>query len=273
MVIRTVNVCHPFGLHASGNLVYLPRMNPIAVQKAFLGHVADFRPFKQLLDLLPDAAFFVKDRRSRFILNNRLATEVCGVNSEAETIGKDGTGFFKNELIALYLQQDEQVMRTGKAIINAICPAPHRGSDTLIIYSKIPLRDRRGKVIGLVGMWREVRGLRQPPAALGRLSRAVERMHSRHAEPPDFVGLAKTAGLSRSQFDRQFRRLFGCSPREHLLFVRIDAASRLLETTAKKTTDIAVETGFYDHSHFSRTFRRFVGCSPLAYRRRNEPAG
>jgi len=260
-------------LHASGNLVYLPRMNPIAVQKNFLGRVADFRPFKQMLDLLPDVALFVKDRRSRFILNNRLATEVCGVNSEAETIGKVGWEFFQAATLKLYLQQDEQVMRTGKPIINAISPAPHRGSDTLIIYSKIPLRDRKEKVIGLVGMWREVRGLRGPPASLGRLSRAVEQMHANYTEPPNFAALAKTAGLSRSQFDRQFRRLFGCSPREHLLYVRIDAASRLLETTAKKTTDIAVETGFYDHSHFSRTFRRFVGCSPLAYRRRNEPAG
>lgn len=252
--------------------MYLPRINPIAVQNAFLGRVADFRPFKQLFDLLPDVAFFVKDRKGRFILNNRLATEVCGVASESETIGKDGSGIFQDDRMALYRQQDELVMSTGKPIINAICPPPRRGTDALIIYSKVPLKDRSGKVIGLAGIWREVRGLRGPPAAWGRLSRAVEQMHERYAETPDFAALAKTAGLSRSQFDRQFRRLFGCSPREHLLYVRIDAASRLLETTAMKTTDIAIETGFYDHSHFSRTFRRLVGCSPLTYRRRNEPA-
>jgi len=246
-------------------------MDPLAIQKAFIGRVVDFRPFKQLFDLLPDVAFFIKDRKGRFVLNNRCATEVCGVGSEAETIGKIGAEFFQDDRMALYRQQDEQVVRTGKPIINAICPAPQRGSNTLIIYSKIPLRDRAGKVIGLAGIWREVRGLRGPPAAWGRLSQAVERMHARYAEAPDFDALAKTAGLSRSQFDRQFRRLFGCSPREHLVYVRIDAASRLLETTTKKATDIALETGFFDHSHFSRTFRRLVGCSPLAYRRRNEP--
>lgn len=256
-----------------GNFVYLPRINPIAVQNEFLGRVADFRPFKQLFDLLPDVAFFVKDRRGRFIMNNRLATEVCGVGSETETIGKIGSEFFQDDRMALYSQQDEQVMRSGRPIINALCPPPRRGTEALIIYSKVPLKDRGGKVIGLAGIWREVRGLRGPPSAWGRLSRAVEKMHSHYADPPDFDALARTAGLSRSQFDRQFRRLFGCSPREYLLFVRIDAASRLLETTAKKTIDIAVETGFYDHSHFSRTFRRLVGCSPLTYRRRNEPAG
>jgi len=271
--IRILSASHSICLHGNCKFVYFLRINPIAVQKKFLGRVADFRPFKQLLDLLPDVAFFVKDRRGCFIMNNRLATEACGVNSEAATLGKVGAEFFQDGRLALYRKQDEQVMRTGKPIINAICPAPQRGNDTLIIYSKVPLRDRRGKVIGLAGIWREVGGLKGPPATLGRLSMAVELMQRDYAGSPDFAALAKTAGLSRSQFDRQFRRLFGCSPREHLLYVRIDAASRLLETTAKKTVDIALETGFYDHSHFCRTFRRLVGCTPLTYRRRNEPTG
>ena len=77
----------------------------------------------------------------------------------------------------------------------------------------------------------------------------------------------RTAGLSRSQFGRQFQRLFRASPSEYLLRVRVNAACRLLAETDLKITDIAHETGFFDHSHFSRTFQRLKGIRPQAYRR------
>jgi len=246
-------------------------MNPVHLQRLFLRRVADFRPFKQLLDLLPDVAFFVKDRRGRFMLNNRRAVECCGVGSEAATLGKTDRDFFRDDRHGLYRTQDQQVMHTGRPIVNAICPAPELGSDAMIIFSKVPLRDRRGHIIGVAGIHREVRGLRAPPPTYGRLARAVAMMHDRHAEALRVSELARVAGLSRSQFDRQFRRLLGMPPREYLLRIRIHAACHLLEETDRKATAIAQETGFFDHSHFSRTFRRIIGCSPRTYRYRHEP--
>jgi len=247
-------------------------MNPVQIQRAFLRRLGDFRPLKQLLDLLPDVAVFVKDRRGRFMLNNRRAVECCCVGSEAETIGKTDRDFFRDDLHGIYRTQDQQVMRTGQPIVNAMCPAPELDSDALIIYSKVPLRDRRGRIIGVAGFHREVRGLRAPPASFGPLSRAVAMMHERHAESLRIAALAHVAGLSRSQFDRQFRRLFGMPPREYLLRVRVHAACHLLEETDRKATTIAQETGFFDHSHFSRTFRRIMGSSPRTYRHRHNPA-
>jgi AraC-like DNA-binding protein len=247
-------------------------MNPTKFKNDFLRRVGDYRPLQQLLDLLPDVAFFIKDRQGRFVLNSRRATDCCRVDSEAETIGKTDRDFFSSDRIAIYRQQDQQVMRTGEPIINAVCPAPEHGSDALIIYSKVPLRDRGGRIIGVAGIHRELRGLHAPPPTLGRISRAVAVMHERYAGPIRITQLASTARLSRSQFDRQFRRLFGTTPREYLLRVRVSEACRLLEDTHKKMTQIALETGFYDHSHFSRTFRRIVGCSPQTYRRRHQHA-
>ena len=258
-------------MHGCDYFVYEWRMNPVHLQHKFLRRVGNLRPLKQLLDLLPDVAVFVKDRQGRFILNNRHAVECCGVGSEAETLGKTDRDFFRDDRQAIYRTQDQQVMRTGRPIVNAICPAPELGSDALIVYSKVPLRDRRGQIIGVAGIHREMRGLRAPPPTFGRLSRAVALLHEHHAEPLRVAELARQAGLSRSQFDRQFHRLFGTPPREYLLRVRIHAASHLLEETDRKTTEIAQETGFYDHSHFSRTFRRIMGCSPRIYRRRHEP--
>lgn len=244
-------------------------MNPLQVKRRFLRRVADFRPFQQLLDLLPDVAFFVKDRQSRFILNNRRAFECCGVSSEEETIGKLGDEYFSAERMALYLDQDRQVMGSGQPILNAICPAPEKGSDKFIIFSKVPLRDRRRRVIGLAGIWREVEMRHAPAPQVRKFSRAVDMIHQRLAQPVTTQELARAAGLSRSQFTRQFHRLFGAAPHEYLLRVRVNTACRLLAESELKTTDIAVQTGFFDHSHFSRTFRRFMGTCPSVYRRRH----
>lgn len=244
-------------------------MKPATFQSDFFQKLGDYRPLQQLLDLLPDVAFFVKDRRGRFVLCSRRAIDCCRVDSENEVLGKTDLDFFPEDRAILYREQDQQVMRTGKPIINAVCPAPEEGSSALILFSKAPLRDRRGRVIGVAGIHRELRGMQASRPMIGRIARAVAIMEERYASPLRITELASAARLSRSQFTRQFRRLFGATPREYLQRVRVSAACHLLEATDQKTTQIAMATGFYDHSHFSRTFRRIMGSSPLVFRRRH----
>ena len=67
--------------------------------------------------------------------------------------------------------------------------------------------------------------------------------------------------------------------REHDTFSRLKSHSHivrnecdirtLLETTDKLLTDIAAETGFYDHAHFVKTFKRIVGTTPSRYRKQH----
>jgi AraC-like DNA-binding protein len=217
-------------------------------------------------------AFFMKDREGRFILQNRRSCEYCRVATDNETIGKTDYDFYPHDRATMYVEGDQQVMRTGVPIINAIAPAPEEeGSDRLIIYSKYPLYDREGKIIGLAGIHREVEGTRATPKSYGRLSRAVQHIHAHYNQPLSAGNLATMVGISQSQFERLFRRLFGANPSQYLLRVRVNAASRLLAETSKSITDIALETGFYDHSHFSRTFSRLMGMAPLAYRKRHVP--
>jgi AraC-like DNA-binding protein len=244
-------------------------MNPGKIKHEFFRRVDDQTFFQELLDLLPDVAFFVKDRQCRFVMNNARGVEVCGASSEAETIGKQGHEFFSEDLMAMYLEQDRQVMETGTPIINAVCPAPQKGSNVLIVYSKVPVRDPQGQVIGVAGIHREIRGMNLSSTGLGRMARAVQMIEQRYAEPLTICQLAEEAGLSRSQFDRQFRRLYGTAPREYLLRTRVRAACRRLRETDDPVTAIAIDTGFYDHSHLSRTFRRFTGSSPTLYRKRH----
>ena len=246
-------------------------MNTLQFQKKFMNQIGDFRSFSHLLNLLPDVAFFMKDRESRFIMNNQRACEVCGVDSEEETIGKTDSDFFPPEQARVYLDSDSKVMESGKAMINALEPSPGKASTSrLIVCSKVPVHDRMSNVIGLAGIYRVVDGLRDAPKTHGHLSKAVEIMHERFAESLNTPDLAKEAGLSPSQFDRQFRRVFRTTPREYLLRVRVHVACRMLAESSDATiSEIATQVGFYDHSHFSRIFRRIMGITPGEYRKRH----
>lgn len=247
-------------------------MNPAQFKARFLRRIGDYQAFQTLLDLLPDVAFFMKDQKGRFVMQNRRSLEYCRVGLEAEAIGKTDYDFWPRDRAETYVVGDRQVMATGNPIINAIGPAPEGvGSDRLIIYSKVPVRDRKGRIIGIAGTHREVEGLRAAPGKFGQLSRAVQRLHQHFSTPLSTPELAAIAGLSRSQFERVFHRLFGTSPMDYLLRVRVNAACLLLEKTDHKCTDIALECGFYDHSHFTRMFQRFMGMPPQSYRQRHIP--
>ncbi|HLP78367.1 MAG TPA: AraC family transcriptional regulator [Candidatus Paceibacterota bacterium] len=246
-------------------------MKPEKFRQKFLKQLDAIPAFQQLLDLLPDVSFFMKDRQGRFIMNNRRSYEYCRVASERETIGKTDYDFYPKDRADLYVAGDRQVMRTGVPLVNSIAPAPEEeGSDKLIIYNKIPLRDRQGRIIGIAGIHREIEGLRATPKTHNRLTRAVQYLHAHHAEPLATRQLAAMVGISHSQFDRQFRKLFGTTLRQYLLRIRVHAACRLLSHTDKGITDIAQAVGFYDHSHFTRTFSRLMGIAPLAFRKQHQ---
>ncbi len=248
-------------------------MNPDKFRQNFLDQLDAVSPLRQLFDLLPDVTFFMKDRQGRFILRNRHGCEYCQVTSERELVGKTDYDFHPKARADMYVKGDQKVMRTGVPIINAIEPAPEEdGSDRLVICSKIPVRDRQGRIIGIAGIHREVEGFRATPKSYGQLSEAVQHLHNHYAKPLTTRQLAKMVGVSNSQFARRFQKLFNSTLRQYLLRVRVRVACRLLTQTDKSITEIANEVGFYDHAHFSRTFSRLMGTGPLAYRKHHQPA-
>lgn len=238
-------------------------------RRLFLASIGDHTPLLQLMDLLPDVGVFIKDRAGRFMVNNLRACECCHVASEAETLGRTDHDFSSKDRADIYAASDQEVMRTGRPIVNVIEPDPGSPNGrSLIIVSKVPLRDRRGRIIGVAGIHRRIDALRAAPRIFDRIARAVETIHTRYAEPLDTEALARSTKLSRSQFDRHFQRLFGTTAHEYLLRVRVEAACHQLETGDTPLTELALAIGFYDHSHFSRTFQRIMGMRPSDYRLR-----
>lgn len=81
---------------------------------------------------------------------------------------------------------------------------------------------------------------------------------------------ATRAGLSVSQFERSFRKSLGSSPRQYVLRLRLEAASRHLAESDATIAAIALESGYHDHANFTRSFRQIMGLAPSAYRREHQ---
>ena len=241
-------------------------MKNTGVRDTFFARLDPSSQLLELFDLMPDVSLFVKDRRGRFVALNRRGCEYCGVVSEEEAIGKTDHDFFPKTRADEYRDDDLSVMNTGTAIVNRIESAPEdEGSPRLVATSKIPLRDRQGRVIGVAGFSRQVQRIQS--GSVDALASVIEFLHDRYRENVSSDELAEMAGLSVSHFERRFRLAFGSSPRQYLIRVRVENAATMLRETDKSITEIAHDCGFYDHAHFSRQFRRVMNCSPSDYRR------
>jgi len=224
---------------------------------------------QQLFEYLPDIYFFIKDCSCRFITVNSCYLEMCNLHSQEDIVGKTDFDFFPNGRAKKYSDDDKHVMRTAKPMVNIVELAPEYSDATnWVIVSKIPLFSHLGAVIGTAGFGRNFRKSRstlQPYADLGEVIAHIDEHYMHQVR---IVDLARMANLSVSQFERKFRSTFQLTPSQHIMQVRLKAACKLLSTTNRSVSAVALDCGFFDHSHFSRNFRQSLGMTPRQYRLR-----
>ncbi|SMD21929.1 helix-turn-helix domain-containing protein [Kibdelosporangium aridum] len=90
----------------------------------------------------------------------------------------------------------------------------------------------------------------------------AERLH----EPVPLKDMAAVAGLSVSQFSRQFKVTTGTAPHRFLLKMRLKQAELLLRTGSVPIADIAAQCGFTHQEHMTRVMRAHLGTTPGALR-------
>lgn len=78
--------------------------------------------------------------------------------------------------------------------------------------------------------------------------------------------LAQRASLSTFYFSRVFKKETGYTPREYLIYTRMNAARFYLRTTDLTLKEITYRCGYGSESTFCTTFKRITGITPLEYR-------
>ena len=225
---------------------------------------------ESLFDHAPDTAFFVKDADGRYTLVNESLVERCGLRRKSELIGRHPTELFPAELAGSYAQQDRSVIRTGRPILDRL--ELHwfaRRQAGWCLTTKLPLRDKGGHIVGLVGMSRDLRGPDHPQPVPAGLADALDHLENHFDEPLTPASLAAKADLSPTRFARLIRKIYRITPMQLISQTRINAASRLLRETDSSVADIAHACGFYDHSAFTRAFRSATGVTPSEFRKQS----
>lgn len=111
---------------------------------------------------------------------------------------------------------------------------------------------------------------RSRPATITARRVAVERvvatMRERLDAPLSLQDMADVAFLSRYHFNRVFRSITGIPPQTFLTCLRMQAAKKLLLTTALRVTDVCFSVGYQSVGTFTSRFTELVGVPPRRFR-------
>lgn len=226
----------------------------------------DLALIEAIFEQQPDCPFFVKDARLRYVAVNSAMLHLCGVKDRAAMIGKTASEFFPALAKERYELLDRQVLTKGAAITEQLELVRNtRSIATWILFARIPVRDRAQQVVGIVGTSRILSSDRRSTMQYSRLTRVLDLVRLHFAKPLDLKRLAAMAGVSASQLERDFFKVFRTTLRAYHRRMRLEAALKLLQTR-KGISEVAHEIGYADHSAFTRQFRQSYGITPGAYR-------
>ena len=111
--------------------------------------------FQNLLDNLPDAVYF-KDVKNRIIRVNRFYAQGFKMKPE-EIVGKTDFNFFPKDQAQKMFDDDTYILKTGSPIIGKIeRPLLPNGTHNCVTTTKIPVHDKKGKIIGTMGITRDI---------------------------------------------------------------------------------------------------------------------
>ena len=121
---------------------------------------------RAVIDGLPDL-IYVKDTQSRFLVANPAQRKFLTGKPDADLIGDSDFSFFPHEIATAFFNDEQEIIRTGLPVVSqAEKMHGFDGNEVWILTTKVPFRDRDGKVAGIIGIGRDVTAQKQIEAEL-----------------------------------------------------------------------------------------------------------
>jgi two-component system, cell cycle sensor histidine kinase and response regulator CckA len=170
-------------------------------RRADLALANEREKLRTILDAVQDPVF-VKDLQGRHIMRNAAGMRLFGRSLESN----DGTVYelpMPREYADLYTKDDRFVLETGIPIVNREEPflLPD-GSEGYLLTSKSPLRDGAGRIVGLVGIGRDITQMRKD-------AKEREALHAKLRETQKLESLGILAGGIAHDFNNLLTGILG----------------------------------------------------------------
>ena len=254
--------------------VIVPRRPPAEVRRwltrraRWLSGLLPESAFHPLFDHIPGVHFFAKDRNGHLMFASRNLLRRYEMQDDSEFIGRTDFEINPPSMAETYVRDDRRLLDGTEERMERIeLWWDPEGLPDWYHVVKLPLRDRRGRIAGVMGILRSPQDAERRLPLYQTVSRAVEIIRTGFAQQLGISEVARKCGQSLRQLQRRFQSAFGITPLDFLLMTRVAAARHLLETTPLSAAEIALRCGFTDPSAFSQHFRRRTGLSPTGYRR------
>jgi PAS domain S-box-containing protein len=131
---------------------------------------------RTLIDSLPDY-IFTKDAEGRYTMSNMAHARAVHASTPDDLVGKPALDFFPPHLAAQYEADDQAVLQSEQPLINVERRSVDAdGHEIWVLSTKVPLRDRHGKIAGLVGVSRDISERKQAEEELAEYHSHLEQL-------------------------------------------------------------------------------------------------
>lgn len=129
---------------------------------------------RTIIDHLP-ARIYVKDLSSRYLLNNVAHLTMLGLLQQQEATGRTILDFFPSARGQQAMADDQKVLSSGQPILNQEkSDFGSRGEVHWALTTKVPLRDLKQQIVGLVGISHDITRRKRAEEELQRRTDEME---------------------------------------------------------------------------------------------------
>jgi len=192
-----------------------------------------------IINALPTRVFW-KDRNHKYLGCNTIFALDAGYNDPKDIIGKDDYQMVWRDQAELYIKDDREVMETGrsKLLIEEPQTTPD-GNTIFLLTNKIPLRNSKGEVAGVIGTYMDITRRKLAETALRESeTKLVAAFHS----SPDCIAITRLVDGKILEVNEGYSRMLGYS-RE--------------ESVGKTTLDLAIWVDAEDRKKFAAGLSSF----------------
>jgi AraC-like DNA-binding protein len=238
---------------------------------SFLKELGSSNELFQAFEHIGDICMFIKDTKSRLISCNENMLRLFGKNTIQEIHGKTGFDFFPSDIASPFIEDDRKVLQSGKTLQDKIeLNISENGTISWYSTTKIPLRNKLGDTIGLLGLTKKIKNADIELHPFRKMVGVINHLEKHYKDEVDIEHLANLSRLSKSQFHRSFKKLFRMTPLQFVLKIRLQSSLKLLKNTLLNISEVAFESGFNDQNYFARCFSKTFKCTPTEYRKKFE---